>query len=227
MRIHAIITARGGSKGLPRKNERLLSGKPLLAYTIEAARGCPLISRTLVSTEDPALKALSLRCGAEVVDRPAEFAADLSPSQDAVRHALGWLEAQADLPDCFALLQPTSPLRTAEDLSRCLKDFQAAGARSAVSVAEAEPHPYKTLLLEGGRLRPSFDEASLNTPRQALPKAYQLNGAIFVVGSRDFLKEGRFFLEPVMPFIMPRERSIDIDSESDLLVAEQALRRNP
>lgn len=225
MTIHAIITARGGSKGLPRKHERLLNGKPLLAYTIEAAKGCPRVKRCLVTTDDPALKALSLSLGAEVIDRPAELATDTALSRDVVQHALRALEAQGDLPDFFALLQPTSPLRTAAHLTDCLDRFAASGAASAISVSAAEPHPYKTLRLEDGGLKPMFDEASLHMPRQKLPKVFQETGAIYVVGSRDFLRDGRFLAPPVMPYEMPRRDSVDIDDEFDLLVAEQAMRR--
>jgi CMP-N,N'-diacetyllegionaminic acid synthase len=219
-KVYAIITARGGSKGLLGKNLRLLNGKPLIAYSILAARGCPYISRCIVSTEDDEIRRESIKWGAEVIDRPHELATDNALSQDVVRHVLEKLRSEKDIPDFFTLLQPTSPLRTAEHLKSCLDAFFKADALCTLSVTEAEHHPYKAFITEGDILHPFFDIESLDKPRQTLPKVYRQNGAIYVINSEIFLKENTFFVPPVLPFVMGREESIDIDTEFDLRMAQ-------
>jgi CMP-N,N'-diacetyllegionaminic acid synthase len=225
LNVAAIITARGGSKGLPRKHERLLAGKPLLAHTILAALDCPRVSRCVVTTEDEALKRLAREWGAEVIDRPSALAQDGSLSRDVVRHALETLEAQGTLPEAFALLQPTSPLRTAAHVTACVELFESSKAASVVGVCESEHSPYKDFRMVEGRLVPLFDADGLDKPRQSLPKTYRQNGAVYVLGSRAFLDEGRFHLEPSAAYIMDSDESIDIDVELDLLIAEQILAR--
>ena len=221
--VTAIITARGGSKGLPGKNLRALKGKPLIAYTIEAALGSPLISQCFVSTEDPEIRRVSEQWGAEVIDRPAALAQDHSTSEEVVRHALETLHGLGRLTEHFMLLQPTSPLRDSADVTNCVRAFFAAKAGSTTSVCEAEHHPYKNFKLNDGRLEPLFDAKSLSSRRQDLPAVYRQNGAMYCMRSLDFLRESSFFLEPVLPFIMPIEKSVDIDTARDLLLCEQVL----
>lgn len=218
--ISAIITARGGSKGLPRKNILPFLGKPLIAHSILAALNCPAIKGCFVTTDDAQIKKISLEWGAQVIDRPAELATDRASSVDAVRHALKALERDGRLPDYFALLQPTSPLRGALHLTTCIKDFLKSGMNCAISVNESRHHPYKSLRAEGARLLPLIDEESLEAPRQSLPKVYCLNGAIYVMASKLFLQKNAFFVPPVMPFIMSEEDSVEIDTEFDLRLAE-------
>ncbi len=217
--ILAIIPARGGSKGLQRKNLMPLNGKPLIAYSILAAKGCASISRCVVSTEDPEIKNVSLQWGAEVIDRPIELAGDLVLSQDVVRHVLEKLRSENDLPELFALLQPTSPLRNALHLQSCLDIFLKSDALCAISVTEADHHPYKLFRFERNVLEPLFDVESLDKPRQMLPKIYRQNGAIYIMRSEAFLEKNTFFVSPAMPFFMTHEESVDIDAEIDLIVA--------
>ncbi len=224
-KIIAIITARGGSKGLPRKNIRMLAGKPLIAYSILAGINCPYICRCIVSTEDSEIKQVSLKWGAEVIDRPEELASDYALSQDVVRHVMETLEAEGHLPEYFVLLQPTSPLRTAEHITLCLKKYFASSVACAISVTEAEHHPYKTLLLQNNYLKPLINIESLDKPRQILPKIVRQNGAIYVMPSKLFLELNSFYAEPAMPFFMTREESIDIDEEYDLLLAEFIMKK--
>ena len=221
--VLAIITARGGSKGLPRKNLRLLAGRPLISYSIAAALECPGITRCIVSTEDHEIKQVSLRFGAEVLKRPGSLAEDHSLSRDVVRHVLETLQEAGQCPPYFALLQPTSPLRNARHLLQCLDSFFAGEFDSAISVIEAEHHPRKCLSVSEGGLQPLFDIADLDTPRQKLMPAYRQNGAIYIGQVRRFLLDNSFFLPPVMPFVMDRQSSIDIDSEFDLKLAEMLL----
>jgi CMP-N-acetylneuraminic acid synthetase len=224
--VIAIITARGGSKGLPRKNVRLLDGKPLIAYSILAARECPAISRCIVSTDDAEIKRVSLAWGAEVIDRPLPLSTDGALSQDAVRHVLETLRNRRESADCFTLLQPTSPLRTAGHLSECLELFHASDWKSAISVTDVDHHPYKCLQIADSGLQPLFDRESLDKPRQSLPHIYRQNGAIYVAGCEDFLAENSFFIPRVMPYVMGQETSIDIDTEFDLFLSEQVIRRD-
>jgi len=221
--IIAIITARGGSKGLPRKNLRLLAGKPLIAHSILAAINSVYISRCIVSTEDEEIKKNSLQWGAEVYDRPSHLASDTSLSRDVIRHILEELKEEGALPTYFTLLQPTSPLRTAEDIDNCLAKFFLSEYNSAVSVTVSEHHPYKCFLLEKEALVPLYDMENLDKPRQSLPKVYRANGAIYVVKSEMFLKENSFFVPPMMPYEMSMESSIDIDTEFDLSIAEKMM----
>ena len=222
--VIAIIPARGGSKGLPRKNLRSLAGKPLIAYSILAARECSQISRCIVSTEDPEIKQLSLEYGAEVIDRPADLATDLALSADVVRHVLETLSGTGHQPEYFVLLQPTSPLRTSRHIQQCLQAFLASSAACAISVTETEHHPYKDFNLDQGFLHPLFGAEYLSQPRQRLPAVYRQNGAIYVMKSRAFLEHNGFFVEPALPYIMENKDSIDIDSGFDLLVAELLLK---
>lgn len=219
-RVDAIITARGGSKGLPRKNIQLLAGKPLIAYTIEAALQCRFITRCLVSTEDPEIKRVSLRYGAEVVDRPQKFAGDFARSQDAVKHVLETLRKEGDFPEYFALLQPTSPLRTAGHLEACIKAFFKSGAACAISVAKFEHHPLKAFGVRRNRLVPVWGDDKLDTPRQKLPVMYEANGAIFVMASKTLLRKMNFFVHPAMPFVMSQHDSMDIDTSLNLRFCE-------
>ncbi len=218
-----LITARGASKGLPRKNLRLLSGKPLIAYSIEAALGAEGVGRCIVSTEDPEIKEVSLTLGAEVIDRPDELATDRALSRDVIRHIIEQLAASGDMPYRFMLLQPTSPLRNSFHIDACLADFFAGSYRSAISVTEAEHHPYKEFRSEAGQLVPLFGIEYLDRPRQTLPEVFRQNGAIYLTETSCFLEQASFFIPPVMPFLMRADESIDIDTEQDLLVAEMLL----
>ncbi len=224
-KTYAIITARGGSIGVKRKNVRLLNGKPLIAYTIEAALNCPGIGRCLVSTEDAEIKAVSLKWGAEVIDRPESLAGDMILSHDVVRHVLQTLAEKNDLPDYFVLLQPTSPLRNAVHLKACLESFFKSGANCAIGVTEEEHHPYKDFIVKDGGLFPLIGLENLNQPRQLLPKVYRQNGAIYLMPSKLFLEKNSFFVPPAMPFIMGAEESLDIDKEADIGAAEVSLKK--
>lgn len=225
--IYAIITARGGSKGIPRKNIRMLSGKPLIAHTILAALRCDKIERCIVSTEDEEIKQISVTWGAEVIDRPVELAGDTILSRDVVKAVLDTLAFQKTLPDYFVLLQPTSPLRTTKHITECIELLlHSKQGKCAVSVTEAEHHPYKSCFIVDGQLQPAYDYSSLEVPRQLLPGAYRPNGAIYLMKSADFLEKCTFFMPPCIPYIMSAQDSVDIDSEIDFLLAEKWMRAN-
>ena len=222
--IFAIITARGGSRRLPKKNIIPLNGKPLIVHTILAAKQCPFISRCFVSTDDQEIKEISLAWKAEVIDRPANLADDNALSKDVVRHALLYLEKEfGGLPDYFVLLQPTSPLRTADHLSACIELFFNSNANSAVSVTEAEHHPYKMFkVARGNSLETLFGEAFFDYPKQKLPRIYRTNGAIYLMSSA-FSQRDSFYVKPVLPFVMSAEESVDIDTWVDFQLASSLL----
>lgn len=225
MEIVGIITARGGSKGLPRKNIRLLDGKPLIVHTINSALVSSRIARCLVSTEDPEIKEISLKAGAEVLDRPHCLASDIALSRDVILDVLRKLDNDNQLPDMFMLLQPTSPLRTAIHIDECIESFLGSKTESAMSVTVAEHHPFKMLKVENDLVQPITKWEDLETPRQKLPIVYRPNGAMYLMGCKTFLTYKRFFIPPVMPFIMQIEDSVDIDCLSDLTLCESILKQ--
>ena len=221
----AIITARGGSKGLPRKNIADLAGKPLISYSILAALKSEYISRCIVSTEDEEIKQVSLQWGAEVCDRPVELATDQAMSRDVTYHTLMSLQEHGTVPDYFVLLQPTSPLRSHVHVDECLGAFLHNRFNSVMSVTEAEHHPYKYLThTDDGQLQPFHNAISLDMPRQLLPQVYRQNGAIYAMSTELFLKTKSFFVPPVMPYIMSAIDSIDIDNYFDLVMAETVIK---
>lgn len=222
--VLAVVPARGGSKGVPGKNIRILAGKPLIAWTIDAARNCSHIDRLIVSSDDETVirVAESFGCEAPFV-RPADLATDETPGVLPVLHAVESLPGY----DIVVLLQPTSPLRSATDIDGCLR-FMAAGAlESVASVAECPESPYWMYSLEDGqKLKPIISTATPILRRQDAPPAYSLNGAIYAV-EVSWLERERSMVAPGVTagFVMPRERSIDIDTEFDLDLTEFLLKR--
>lgn len=223
--IVAIIPARGGSKGVPRKNIRLLAGKPLIAYTINAALESPLVNRCIVSTEDKEIKRISLEAGAEVIDRPYEFATDSASSEDVVQHVLEELKMTGKLPNFFVLLQPTSPMRTERHITECINMSLNRNSSCTISVTETEHHPYKSFYSEEGKIVPIFDKEFLSKPRQQLKRVLRQNGAIYFLDCYKFLHNKSFYIEPVLPYIMNQVESIDIDSELDFMFCEFLMTR--
>lgn len=223
--ILAIIPARGGSKSVVRKNVRLLCGKPLIAYTIEAALSSKLINRVVVSTEDEEIAKVSKKYGAEVISRPTELAQDNTPSLPVYQHAIRHLEKMEDYrPEIIVTLQPTSPLRTVADIDTAIHMFLEKGCDSVVSVCEAE-HPLGWMYtLKRDRLKPIVKGDEKVTRRQDAPKVYRLNGAVYVTSREIIMKENRVLRRDKRAHIMPLERSIDIDTELDFKLAELLMR---
>lgn len=212
----AIITARANSKGILRKNLQTVGGISLLGHAIMAAEQSQMFERMIVSTDGEELAQHALDCGAEVLMRPAELASDTARSIDAVRHVLQTLKiAQGTV----TLLQPTSPLRTAQHIQEAfaLYDMQTKG--SVVSACTVEHHPYKMLLAEGAAYRAVRQTADLESPRQSLPVAYRPNGAIYINDTEKLLQYQRFFIDPIQLYLMNHEDSLDIDTQSDLMQA--------
>ena len=224
--VVALITARGGSKGVPGKNLRPFCGKPLLAWTIEAAKFAPSLCRTIVSTDDPMIADIARQHGAEVPFlRPAALARDNSPHLEVVLHALDWLAAAGTHPDYLLLLQPTSPLREALDIEAAIAMLEPDRPRAIISVNEMQHHPYFSRAMEpDGTLKPLLPMPQLEYPRrQDLPPAYFVNGAIFL-NRCDSLRHDRTFYPPgAKGYVMPCERSVQIDTLLDFHIADAVL----
>lgn len=224
----ALITARGGSKGLPGKNVHEIAGKPLIAWSIEAALASTRVSRVVVSTDSPDIAEVALRFGAEVPFlRPAELARDDSPHILTSEHAIAWFDTQpAGRPDYILLLQPTSPMRSVDDIDSSIALAMEHSAPAVVSVCEAKPHPYKTYALsEYGTLTEFVPNKLRYKRRQDLPPAFSENGAIYLNRTADLLRHRTYIPSGTIPYIMPIERSLDIDTPSDAVIADFMLRR--
>ncbi len=215
--VLAIIPARGGSRSVARKNLRVVGAKPLIAWTIEVAKQSRFIDRLVVSSEDPDIldAAKAYGCDAPFV-RPAELARDDTPGIEPILHALSVLPSF----DWVVMLQPTSPLRTLEDIDGCIEMCVSQKQNAAVSVTVAAEHPYWMFRMDAkGFLDPLLGDADIPFRRQELPEVLVLNGAVYVARS-DWLKQKRTFLTTeTLGYLMPRERSLDIDSEADLTAA--------
>lgn len=220
--ILAIIPARGGSKGIPRKNIKLLNGKPLIAYTIEETLKSKYIDRIVVSTEEKETVKISEQFGAEVPYlRPLELSQDNSPTIDCVLHMVNWLKEKENyVPDYLCLLQCTSPLRTYEDIDGTIEKAITLNIDGGVSVCEAEVNPYWTNVFEGNKLRYFLEEGKQITRRQDLPRVYRLNGAVYVIKTSVLLQQKTFETENITGYVMNNENSIDIDTEIDFKFAE-------
>lgn len=230
--VLAIVPARGGSKSVPRKNIRLLAGKPMIAYTLEAAWACPTINRVVVSTEDEEIAAVAKQWGGEVPFlRPGELAGDEVPDLPVFQHALRWLEEHEPMvPDIVVHLRPTAPLRRAEHIEAGICRLIETGADSVRSVCEAGQHPHKTWSFKGGWLQPyirgemAIPEA-YNMPRQKLPPAYIQNGAVDIAWRRTVMELNSMTGVRIAGIEMDEMDSVNVDSEIDFALAELILRR--
>lgn len=215
MNILGLIPARGGSKGVPRKNIKLMAGKPLIAYSVESAINSKYINQIVVSTEDPEIGKTAIDYGAEFIKRPKKFAQDESPTIDAVSHVIEYLDQK---PDLIVLLQPTSPLRNSEDIDSAIDLFMGNVCQAVVSVCELD-HP-KIFKIEHNFLKTILKEEQLNMRRQDLPKLYATNGAVYVIEPEVLKEYGTFIPPKTIPYFMPNERSIDIDNNFDFFLSE-------
>jgi len=224
LNILGVIPARGGSRGVPRKNIRPLAGKPLIAWTIEAAGQSRLLTRTVVSTEDGEIARVARESGADVpFMRPPALAADDAKTLPSLVHALQTVEAADPRRYDYVLtLQPTSPFRTGEDIDAIIRLMEPGRPASAVSViSSAGCHPLKAKRIVNGRLVDYFAEhpEPEGTPRQALPEAFLRNGALYIT-RRDVLLAGSVYGGETLAYVMPEERSLDINSPLDFEFAE-------
>jgi CMP-N-acetylneuraminic acid synthetase len=212
---------------LPRKNVQPLAGRPLIAHTIEAALSAPSLTRLIVSTEDPEVARVARACGAEVPFlRPAALAQDETPLYPVLTHAVAALAEAGWQGEWVVLLQPTSPLRRVEDIEAALDLARSRRADAVVSVTPAPRHPYWLKRLDAeGRLSPWLAEQANPPRRQDLPPVYVPNGAVYVARTDVLLSQQTFYTARTYGYIMPPERSLDIDSAWDLQLAECLLTR--
>lgn len=213
--ILGLILARGGSKRLPRKNVLPLAGKPLIAYSIDAAKESGVVDRIVVSTDDAEIAEVSKAYGAEIPFlRPAELSGDTATSEDAIRHAIEWLRNEEGYsPDYLLLLQPTIPFRTGEDIRTAFALLRDKQADAVVSMEEFTPHPFAITDLGDGRV-----DIETNKPQST---ELHLNGAIYCVKTSVFMEERTLYpTGRTYAYVMPEERSLDIDYLEDLKLAE-------
>jgi CMP-N-acetylneuraminic acid synthetase len=228
-RVLAVITARGGSKGVPRKNIREVGGKPLIAYTLETARAVRhLFHRIVVSTDDPEIAAVARGWGGEVpFQRPPELAGDGVPSLPVVQHAVAWVEHEDGLRmDWVCLLQPTTPLREPADVEAAMRLAEAGGCDSVISVVQVlAGHPILLKRIENDRLLPYCVEEPEGIRRQdCQPPAYKRNGAIYLTRRDVVMGRGSLWGEVIRPYVMPEERSNNVDTELDVKLLDLLLR---
>lgn len=217
----AIIPARSGSKGLKDKNIKLLNGKPLIAYSIEAADQSGIYSHILVSTDSETYGEIAIKYGAEVpFYRSEENASDVASSWDVVKEVLRRYTEMGIEFDTFTLLQPTSPLRKTEDILSAYQIFKEKNATAVVSVCEMEHSPLWSNTLPEDNSLSGFLKSESNKQRQKLETFYRINGAIYMANVKEFLKDTNLYRDNCYAYKMSAERSIDIDTELDFKIAE-------
>ena len=216
-KILSVIPARGGSKGLLRKNIIDLAGKPLIGWTIEASLNSKYITKTIVSSDDNEILDISSYYGAEIIKRPLSLASDTANSESVVKHAIDHLEKQGEVFDIVILLQPTSPLRDYRDINNAFEKMIASNASAIISVTEIDRKILKAFKNDSnGFLSPVSSKRYLFMRRQSLPSVFIPNGAIYIVSKNIFMESNSFFTDKTSYFSMPLEKSIDIDSKDDL-----------
>ena len=226
--VLAIIPARGGSRGVPRKNVKEAGGKPLIAWTIETAKSCTSLDRVIVSTDDDEIRDIVLECGAELpFQQPAELAESNVGDFPVMSYALTWLrENEQYEPDIVVWLRPTAPLRTVEDIEGALQLFHETGADTVRSVCLTEHHPYWMKTLDDDKKLEPFVEGIYEkdyNQRQKLPPVYRLNGAVDVINVQTALSSEDMYGGSVRGYKMDPERSIDLDTPIDFAMLDLLL----
>ena len=220
-KILAVIPARGGSKGIPRKNIRDLGGKPLIAWTIEAAKKSKYLDRIILSSDDEEIISVAQAYGCDIpFVRPKELAQDDTPCIDVVLHAINQCQGYSHV----LLLQPTSPFRTNEHIDNLIEDFFQNNFQCSVSVTFPDKHPYWMFKMTEERSLVPFCEEKIPLNRQSLLSVYALNGAIYFSNISFLLKQKTFFSKQTTAFFMKKECSLDIDTEFDLRIANYLLK---
>ena len=220
--VLAIIPARGGSKGVPRKNIKNLCGKPLIIWTIGEGLKSKYIDRIIVSTEDEEIAEMSKKHGAEVpFMRPKELSEDDTPGAEPLLHCINWLKNNEDYyPDYICTLQCTSPFRKSKHIDEALEQLLKQGGDSIVGVCESEISPYWMKRILNGKIVDFIDNSKVYNRRQDLPVIYRLNGALYIGKTDILLKNRNWYTDNTLPYVMSNEDSIDIDTILDFKFAE-------
>ena len=223
LQIIAIIPARGGSKGIPKKNITLINEKPLIAYTIEQAKATKLINRTIVSTDDSEIKAIGTKYGAEVIDRPTEISGDTANSESAILHTLKTLKKEGYIPDIVVFLQCTSPLRRTNDITYAIQLLIDNNYDSVFSATENYPFIW---IKKKEEILPLNQQYAQNRPmRQNREPEYIENGSIYVFKNKTFEQYKNRICGKIGIYPMPYEYSFEIDTNFDLWLCEQIMKR--
>ena len=230
MKILGLIPARGGSKGIPKKNIKKLGGKELIRYTIEAGLACDAIDHLVVSTDDMIIGKVSLEAGADVpFIRPKALASDNSPTIDTVIHVLEYFKNKGNPFDAVCLLQPTTPFRTAASIQNAIDQFVDQKADSLISVREV-PHTYNPhwvfeLAIDSGFLKIATGDNQIIPRRQDLPKAFHRDGAIYLTKTEVVLKDRSLYGKKIAYYLMKESPAINLDTMEDWEKAEEELNR--
>lgn len=228
MKNYAFIFARGGSKGLPRKNIKKLAGKPLIQYSIDSALASPLISKVFVSTDDSEIAEVAEKCGAIVINRPKELAEDESPEWLAWRHAINWvIENYGDF-DKFVSLPATSPLRSVDDIQAALNKLDEQQSDICIAVTPANRSPYFNMVnyTSNGYLELVNKPEKEVSRRQDAPKVFDITTVVYVASPEFILNNYGLFSGKVTSIEVPKERAVDIDDIYDFKLAEVILSSN-
>lgn len=221
----AIIPARSGSKGIKDKNIKELNGKPMIAYTIEAAKKSGICDDIIVSTDSQKYAEISIEYGAVIPFlRPENLSTDTATTNDVIEYTINKLKEAGKEYDYFILLQPTSPLRLSEDILGASSLLFEKKANSIVSVCEAEYSPLYMNILDESLSMDGFLPQNTKTRRQELSKHYRLNGAIYICKVDFFLEYKDFYREKSYAYIMDKKRSIDIDDEFDFFIVDSLMK---
>ena len=225
MKVIAIIPARGGSKGIPKKNLTNIGHKPLIGWSIDAALESEFITNVIVSSDDEDILKTANNYGAQTHLRTASLATDTAKTEPVLVEVLRYLEAKNEKFDYLVLLQPTSPLRTASDIDAAFKMLIDKKATSLISVKEPESNPLKSFVLnEEGYMQGIVNNDFPFMPRQALPKVFYPNGAIYIVEVPYFNQAEKLFSDKTISYLMSADKSVDIDTKADILRAEKILK---
>jgi CMP-N-acetylneuraminic acid synthetase len=227
MSLDAFVFARGGSKGLPNKNIRILCGKPLVGWSVDLARSLPDVNRVYVSTDSPSIASIGVAHGAEVIDRPSHLASDNASEWMAWQHAIEWVQNRGDSFDVFLSLPPTAPLRNANDVTRCLAaltdEFDV-----VITMTESRRNPWYNMVVKNadGSVNRVIKSSRKISRRQEAPVTYDLTTVAYVARPSFVLNASSYWEGRVTGVVIPRLRAIDIDTEEDLVIAEAFLCRH-
>ena len=218
----ALIPARGGSKGLKKKNLYPVNNKPLISWTIESAISSHYLEQIFVSSDDNSILEIASKEGVNCIERPANLAEDTSSMESVIMHSIEEIDKQGIRFKYLILLQPTSPLRDSKDIDSACKKFIQLKADSLISVTNVESSVLKTLVKDNnGFLRPAFDNKFPSMNRQQLPLAYRPNGAIYIINKKLFLNNPTLFQKNTAMYEMKENKSIDVDSINDIHTIEK------
>lgn len=226
-KILAIIPARGGSKGIPKKNIIPLAGKPLIAWTIEAAQKSKYIDKVIVSSDDDKILSVGSKFQAQPIKRPAHLATDTAAPEPLIFQVMNHLKKKENyVPEIIVYLQPTSPLRDTEDINASIEMVLNKKATAVISVYELEKKYLKIFITgKSGYLKGPINDSYPFMNRQQLPSVYMPNGAVYVISRKEFVKTRQLFSNKTVPYIMTAEKSFDLDTKDDLKKLKDILKK--